>query len=179
MSWSDKKNDIAVLKVEHAFGAVAELRQRPLTAGDQVTAYGFPFNGLLATEGVFSAGMVSATSGMRNDTTRLQISNPVQPGNSGGPLLDESGAVAGVVVSKLDALKMLIVTGDIPQNINFAVKGEVVRLLLDTFGVGYVPAKSARRLEPREIADRAKSFTLLVTCHSGEAAPEGGPAQAV
>ena len=164
--WQDKRNDIAVLKVDHAFGAVAELRARPLSLGDQVMAYGFPYTGLLASEGVFTAGMVSATAGLRDDTTRLQISNPVQPGNSGGPLLDEQGAVAGVIVSKLDAIKVLAVTGDIPQNINFAVKGEVVRLLLDTYGVQYAPGKSTRRLEPREVADRAKSFTVLITCQA-------------
>ena len=53
----------------------------------------------------------------------LQISTPVQPGNSGGPLLSETGAVVGIVTAKLDALTLIGITKDIPQNVNFAIKG--------------------------------------------------------
>jgi len=175
---SDKRNDLAVLKVEHAFATVAELRMRTLSLGDTVMSYGFPLSGVLASDGVFSAGMVSATAGLRDDTARLQISNPIQLGNTGGPLLDDTGAVAGVVMAKLDAVKVLMLTGDIPQNINFAVKTEVVRLLLDTYGVQYAPAKSTKRLAPREVAERAKSFTVLVVCR-GDARQQTAAAGAV
>ena len=60
--------------------------------------------------------------GLLDDISQLQISAPIQPGNSGGPLLDEYGNVAGVVVAKLRALAVAKATGDIPQNVNFAVK---------------------------------------------------------
>ena len=60
---------------------------------------------------------------MGDDSRYLQISAPVQPGNSGGPLLDQDGNVVGVVSAKLNALKLMLATnGDIPQNVNFAIK---------------------------------------------------------
>ena len=51
----------------------------------------------------------------------MQITAPVQPGNSGGPLLDGAGNVLGVVVAKLDALYVAEAIGDIPQKLNFAI----------------------------------------------------------
>jgi serine protease Do len=67
-------------------------------------------------------GNVTASTGLRDDSRLLQISAPVQPGNSGGPLLDESGVVVGIVVSKLNALRLALATSDLAQNINFAIK---------------------------------------------------------
>jgi S1-C subfamily serine protease len=68
---------------------------------------------------------------LAGDSRLLQISAPVQPGNSGGPLLDASANVIGVVVSKLDALRVAKATGDIPQNVNFALNANVLRAFLD------------------------------------------------
>ena len=77
---------------------------------------------MLGSQLKVSTGIVSATVGLLDDISQLQISAPIQPGNSGGPLLDEYGNVAGVVVAKLRALAVAKATGDIPQNVNFAVK---------------------------------------------------------
>jgi S1-C subfamily serine protease len=120
--------------------------------------------GLLSSEGAFSAGLVAAVSGIGDDTTKLQISAAVQPGNSGGPLLDENGALAGVVVAKLDAVKVFQITGNFPESINFAIKGEVLRLLLDTFGLKYSMSRSVKKLEARMLAEKAKSFTYSIAC---------------
>jgi serine protease Do len=65
--------------------------------------------------------------GIGEDGRYLQISTPVQPGNSGGPLLDQSGNVVGVVSAKLNALKMMLATnGDIPENVSFAIRASIV-----------------------------------------------------
>jgi S1-C subfamily serine protease len=75
----------------------------------------------------FTLGNVSALVGIGEDGRYLQISTPVQPGNSGGPLLDQSGNVVGVVSAKLNALKMMLATnGDIPENVSFAIRASIV-----------------------------------------------------
>jgi serine protease Do len=58
----------------------------------------------------------------------------VQPGNSGGPLIDEFGNVVGVVTSKLNVLLVARLTNDVPQNINFAIKSTVALNFLDSVG---------------------------------------------
>lgn len=161
----DRLSDLALLKVSRSFSKVAEFRSgRAVRLGEDVTALGFPLHGLLASGVTVSSGSVSALAGIANDTGRIQISAPVQPGSSGGPLLDASGAVVGVVVSKLDALKMVAATGDIPQNVNFAIKGEVARLFLESQGVTPQAAGGFAPKARDEVAAIGREFTVLVEC---------------
>jgi S1-C subfamily serine protease len=101
----DKKLDLALLRAAHGAPAVAKFRSGSLRAGESVVAFGFPLPGLLSSEGNVSVGILSALSGIGDNPHELQISAPVQPGNSGGPLLDANGKVLGVVVAKLDAVQ--------------------------------------------------------------------------
>lgn len=55
---------------------------------------------------------------------------PVQPGNSGGPLFSRDGALVGVVISRLDAQRVMATSGSIPQNVNYATNSSIVRRLL-------------------------------------------------
>ena len=126
--------------------------------------YGFPLFGALASQGNLTVGFVSALAGLGDDSRVMQISAPVQPGNSGGPLLDMSGNVVGVVTAKIDAIKVAELIGDIPQNVNFAIKASVVRTFLDSHGINYGTEPSDRALSSADVADRAKRFTVLVEC---------------
>jgi len=93
----DKPNDLALLRADTRPTAIATLRgNRPVRAGENVVAYGFPLNGLVSSGGVLTTGTVSALAGVRDDTRYFQVSAPLQPGSSGGPLLDTTGAVIGV-----------------------------------------------------------------------------------
>ena len=92
----------------------------------------------------------------------LQISAPVQPGNSGGPLLDASGHLVGIVTSKLNAANVARYTGDIPQNVNFAIKAEVARTFLDSKGIAYRTVRSDQQLSPADVGDLAQPFTLYI-----------------
>jgi S1-C subfamily serine protease len=94
----------------------------------------------------------------------IQTTAPVQPGNSGGPLLDQSGNVLGIISSQLDALRIAEAIGKIPQNINFAIKASVVRAFLDANGVEYRTASSIAKLDSTVIADQARKFTFAVEC---------------
>jgi S1-C subfamily serine protease len=79
----------------------------------------------------------------------LQIGAPTQPGNSGGPLLDSSGNIVGLVVATMDALAILKVTGTVPQNINFAIKASLARDFLDARNIPYETAASGTKLDTR------------------------------
>jgi S1-C subfamily serine protease len=111
---SNNTIDLALLQAPSVKpGVVATFRQTDAIIGEPIVVFGFPLTGVLSTSGNLTTGTVSATSGMRDNSRNLQITAPVQPGNSGGPLLDQSGNVIGVVVAKLDAAKAASITGDI------------------------------------------------------------------
>lgn len=160
---SDVRSDLALLAVP-AKTTIASLRAGRLRQGDTIAVVGYPLRGLLASGAQVTAGNVSALAGMQNDSRFVQISAPVQPGNSGGPLVDSSGNVVGVVVSKLNAVKMAQLTGDIPQNVNFAVSPLTLQGFLDANGVDYQTAPSNKNLSIADVADIAKKYTVLVEC---------------
>jgi S1-C subfamily serine protease len=161
----DATLDLALLKVATATTAYASFRiAAPPRAGESVIAAGFPLRGLLASGPIVSTGIVNAVAGIHDDATRFQISAPIQPGNSGGPLLDAGGNVIGVVVSKLDAVKHAQATGDLPQNVNFAVKGEYARTFLEKNGVHPRTGTWKRPIDNVGVAAIAKAMTIPVDC---------------
>lgn len=89
--------------------------------GEAVTALGYPYYTSLEQGLTVTSGNVSALRGADGSSNRVMITAPVQPGNSGGPLLNKKGAVIGIVVSRMDDLAVLEETGSLPQNMNFAV----------------------------------------------------------
>lgn len=159
---SDARSDLALIAVTLS-GASATLRAQRAAVGEPVAVAGFPLRGLLSGFNM-TTGSVSSMSGVGGDTRLVQITAPVQPGNSGGPMLDSSGNLMGVVVSKLDAIKAAKLTGDIPQNVNFAINGNVLRAFLDANGVDYNSINSDKPIATTAIAEKAKAFTVLVEC---------------
>ncbi|WP_454624270.1 S1C family serine protease [Bradyrhizobium cenepequi] len=165
----DETNDLALLQAPTPFKEVATINQNSVQTGDGVVAIGYPYHGLLTSDFTVTTGIVSSLSGIFNDTRHLQISAAVQPGNSGGPLLDFTGAVVGVVSGKLDALKVARATGNIPENINFAIKTGALRDFLDNSVVMYrVTERREMKKETAEIAKSARGFTLLISCTANE-----------
>jgi len=169
---SDETNDLALLQATVPFKEVATIREKPVHPGDNVIAIGFPLHGLLTSDFTVTTGIVSSLSGVINDTRYLQISAAVQKGNSGGPLLDGSGDVVGVVAAKLNALKVAKATGDLPENINFAIKTGALRDFLDNSAVPYPAAENRPDLKTSEIASNARKFTMLISCKAKEEAAE-------
>lgn len=159
---SDARSDLALLGVDLP-GPSASLRAQRAAVGEPVAVAGFPLRGLLSGFNM-TTGTLSSLSGIGGDTRLLQITAPVQPGNSGGPMLDSVGNLMGVVVSKLNAVKMAKINGDIPQNVNFAIHVNVLRAFLDANSVNYDSAISDKPLAPTAIAEKARGFTVLVEC---------------
>jgi Chromate resistance exported protein len=118
---------------------------------------------VLATSGNFTQGNVTALAGIGDDSRYLQISTPVQAGNSGGPLLDQNGNL-GIVTSKLNALKMAQASGDLPQNVNFALKAEIIVSFLDINRIKYTTGSATSAFKPEELVDQAKAISMFILC---------------
>ena len=163
---ADEENDLALLQGTKKFKEkdIATIRASAVNSGDQVVAIGYPLHGLLTSDLTVTTGIISSLAGLHNDTRFLQISVPVQPGNSGGPLHDNSGNIVGVVSAKLDALRMVKATGDIPQNINFAIKTGALRDFLDNSAVPYQTADPGSEMKTADIASAARTCTMLISC---------------
>jgi S1-C subfamily serine protease len=129
----DEANDLAVLKITGStFSPLPIAPSRKMRLGQVVATIGFPNIEIQGFSPKVTRGEISSLNGIGDDPRAWQISVPVQTGNSGGPLLDENGNLVGVVVSKL-GLKAAKLTGDIPQNVNYAVKSAYALALLEPY----------------------------------------------
>src|ERR1043166_1013462 len=169
---SDERNDLAVVRVQSA-NAVPPLRFRDgssIRRADPVVVVGFPYAGLLTQSAQVTTGAISALAGIHDDSRYLQLTAPVQPGSSGGPLLDSSGNVVGIVSSKLDTMAAAEWTGTsgliltLPENINFATKDINAREFLDANHIAYDTAQSTTKLEPADVGELAARSVVLVGC---------------
>ena len=123
-------------------------------------SFWYPYVDILATSGNCTQGDVTALAGMHDNSRYVQISAPVQPGNSGGPLLDQNGNLDGMVTAKLQMAQ----SGDLPQNVNFALDASIISSFLDTNGIKYTRGSAMSVLKPEELADQAKSMSVFILC---------------
>ncbi|WP_339479843.1 MULTISPECIES: trypsin-like peptidase domain-containing protein [unclassified Pseudomonas] len=143
----DTRNDIALLRVEH--GTLSPVRfsgASGCSLGDPVVAVGYPMSGVAGGGAHVTQGGVSALFGLRNDSSLLQFTAPIQPGSSGSPLFDAAGGVMGMVTSSVpDA-----------QNMNFAVKLNLLVSFLDACNVSVVLDPLKASISASEIARRVQ-----------------------
>lgn len=163
---TDAALDLAVLNVPGLTGPALAFRSGPaVRRGEGVVAYGFPLAGLLSSDPKLTRGEVNGLRGIGDNPNQYQISAEVQPGNSGGPLVDMQGNIVGVVVSKLNAQAVQRRTGDIAQNVNFAVQGGAAREFLRRAGVEPRVAESAGAdRSTADVGEIAHRSTLFIRC---------------
>lgn len=163
--FSDASNDLALLRAEPVPPAVATLRSGSAAQlGEAVVVVGYPLGGLLGSGPQVTTGNVSALTGPGNDTRTLQFTAPTQAGNSGGPLLAVDGSVIGVVTAKLNALRVQEMTGDMPQNVNFAIKSALVQSFLEAAGIVYQTREAGGARLTAALAAEARDFVLKIEC---------------
>jgi len=152
----DAANDLALLKADGRFAPLPIAASRTVNLGGTVATIGFPDIGLQGFAPKLAKGEIASLSGAGDDPRYFQISAPLQPGNSGGALVDERGNVIGIVSAKLDASVALAASGALPENVNYAVKSSFLLGFLES-----VPAVSAKLKEPvtadRKFEDVVKS----------------------
>lgn len=153
---TDAANDLALLKVSGSFAALPVSSSRRVKLGQTVSTVGFPNPNLQGKSPKLTKGEISSLSGASDDPKYFQISVPLQPGNSGGPLVDGYGNVIGVVTAKLNAKAALDTSGNLPENVNYAIKGTFIMGFLES-----VPDVAAEMLDPKP--RRSREFTEVVS----------------
>ncbi|MBA2268975.1 MAG: SEL1-like repeat protein [Chthoniobacterales bacterium] len=139
---TDQEHDVALLKVDSKLAALPVIDSSSVRLGQTVFAIGFPNVGVQGLKPKLTKGEISSLAGIQDDDRYFQISVPLQPGNSGGPLVDMHGNVVGITSAGLNAARALDITGSLPQNVNYAVKS--------AFLIGFLKSvpKLAARLPP-------------------------------
>jgi S1-C subfamily serine protease len=158
---SDPMNDIAILKVEKLtpkYLSIAPMRSAK--TGDRVFTVGYPLSSILGQEIKYTEGVISSLSGLKGAASFFQITVPVQPGNSGGALVNEKGQVVGIISSSAAIMPFLKESGTLPQNINWAVKSDYIRPLLD------LPEEPQKPLTREEAIEKAKQATVMIVAIS-------------
>jgi S1-C subfamily serine protease len=157
----DPVNDVALLKVDAVTSALRVSDSRLVERAQDVLTLGYPLVSIAGQEQKATFGRVNALSGIQGDIRFLQIDVPIQPGNSGGPLIDRSGAVIGIVTETLNQLVTLRASGALPQNMNYAVKGDYIMPLLPRS-----PAISPEQLKLKEfttvVKEAEKSVVMVI-----------------
>jgi len=164
---ADPVNDLALLQFSGAVNAVAiiDSDQGKLRQGDEIVVFGYPLNSVLSSGGNLTPGMVSALTGLNNNTNQLQITAPIQPGSSGSPVMNKKGEIVGVVAMKLSDSKMASATGQVGQNVNFAVNGQTLKSFLDAHKVEYATGGLLSfGKSTADMADDARKWTTVVEC---------------
>jgi S1-C subfamily serine protease len=161
----DNRNDLALLRLTtvNADKKPSAIRFRTGTVqlGEATFVLGYPLAGRLDNGMNFTNGLISALSGIDNDTSQFQMTAPIQPGNSGGPIVDKSGNLIGVVVS---TLRQLEPSRPVPQNVNFGIKADTAVTFLRTNNVEPLIAQAGSAIEPTKIAAEGRKQTLQVFC---------------
>jgi TPR repeat protein len=162
---ADRVNDLAVLKVTGTFRPLPLVSSRNAKLGEAVFTVGFPNPDVQGVEPKLTKGEINSLAGPQDDPRYFQVSVSVQPGNSGGPLINEAGNVIGVVTLRLDDLKTLQLTGSLPQNVNYAIKSSLVNMLLESvpeLSGKLKEANPAKAVKSEETVNRAQEAAALI-----------------
>ncbi len=164
---TDELNDLALLQVEAIRTPLPLRRHHSLVKGTEVFTLGYPLVALQGQEQKATFGHVNALSGLRGDERFTQIDVPIQPGNSGGPLLTITGEVAGVVTSMLHPLATYQLSGALPQNVNYAIKSDLVySLVAMNLAEGWeTRAEAVQAREPSELIPTVEESVVLVAAY--------------
>jgi serine protease Do len=157
----DAALDLALVTIPGNPGPTLAFRSGPaVRRGEDVIVYGFPLAGLLSSDPKLTRGVINALAGIGNDQNNFQVSAEVQPGNSGGPMVDLQGNVVGVVVSKLDNRRVQNV-----DNVNFAVKGDAAQAFLRRANVPFRTAESrGADRTAADVGEQVHRSTVMLRC---------------
>lgn len=154
----DSEADLALLRPTKAFNSENLRFATSVRTGDDVVALGFPLGSELGKEIKATVGNVAALIGYKGDEQQLQFTAPIQPGNSGGPLLNRKGEVVGVNTAALRSEENNL------QNVNFAIKATSVQSFLGKNRIDFEVGKANESMSNADVVDLGKKSTLQIYC---------------
>lgn len=158
----DKKNDLALIKVDKTYNKVSSLSYRSPELGSDVNVFGYPLSELMSEEHIsLTKGSVSSLAGMDGNLSSFRFTAPVQPGNSGGPIVNKEGRVVGVTQAVLGKTVLESKDGFLPQNVNFGIRSS---LLINMMESKMIPVKEDRIPEKDLIKHYVKA-TKYIKCY--------------
>ena len=160
---SDKVNDIALLKGNLKPKKIFSFSKKDPKLLQEIYVAGYPFGKSLSSSVKVTKGIVSSLSGLGDNYSQIQIDAAIQPGNSGGPILNKNGKVVGVAVSKLDAKMVLKNFGVIPEDTNFGIKSNVVINMLNSNNIP-VELADKKITNQSQLADLVTEGTYFLSC---------------
>ncbi len=159
----DPRNDLALLKGDFLPSTVFALSTDSPELLQDVYVAGYPFGRKISTGVKVTKGIISSLTGIGNNYANIQIDAALQPGNSGGPILDDRGNVVGVAVAKLDIKKVLENYGVIPESTNFGIKTSVVRSVLEGSNVSS-PKPNTASISKTKLGEMISGGTYYLSC---------------
>ena len=164
----DKINDLALLQTKVTPKAKLKFASENPYLLQDIIAAGFPFGESISSTIKVTKGVVSSLSGLGDNSGQIQIDAALQPGNSGGPIIDENGNVVGVAVAKLDLEKSIESFGVVPENVNFGIKLSNLKSFLDGKNVSYEIGRD-QKINNSTLGRLATDATVLISCWMTEA----------
>lgn len=165
---TDEVNDVAILRLNKPITSKPlNISNQNVRLGTDIVVIGYPLSTVLGNKIQVTSGVVSATGGIANDKRVLQITAPIQPGNSGGPLLNTYGEVVGLVTSKLSD-KAMIEQGFVPQNVNFSLKVPYFKALLDSNEIHYTTQNKQMKKTISKLVEEIESSVFLIIVETSD-----------
>ena len=165
---SDKLNDLGVIQISnYTTSNYIFIKEGGAELGEEITTFGFPLANALSPNVKVTRGIVSSLSGMQNNTSFIQIDAPIQPGNSGGPVLNDNGELVGVSQGALNKVFFLKYYKNIPENVNFAVSVPILSQFLKSNNI-IVPGSSffKKKYDTKSLAKLGSLATTQIFCYN-------------
>lgn len=159
---TDKYNDLAILKVGGCTISSLEIPYSVKTftseVGEEVFVLGYPLTSTMGDEIKLTTGVISSKTGFQGDVSQYQISAPIQPGNSGGPLFDSKGNIIGIVSAKHRGA----------ENVGYAIKASYLRNLMESTTTTNILPQS-NKISSLNLSGKVKAvknYVYYITCSS-------------
>jgi len=163
----DRVNDLALLETDIIPKDKFDISNRDPKLLDDIYVAGYPFGKAVSSSVKVTKGVVSALAGSQDNYALVQIDAAIQPGNSGGPIVNTSGDVVGVAVAKLDFKDAMESYGVIPENTNFGIKSSILKNFTSANSIKN-SEEEPKKVSTEVLGEKIQNATAYVGCWTAE-----------